>query len=81
MPRSKITVCKRGHLYTPENTVIQKGGKSCKTCKNANAKIRYNANAELRSKILADNAAYRKRRIMLCFEGEEMELKPILEEA
>lgn len=63
MPRPKATKCKRGHEYTPENTIAQPKGKLCRKCRNDNAKIRYNANPELRERILLGNAARRNRRV------------------
>lgn len=51
MVRPIVTHCKRGHEYTPENTLPDKRGKSCRICKNANHKIRYNADAKLRKRM------------------------------
>jgi hypothetical protein len=35
--QSNKTHCKRGHEYTPENTIMQPGGRLCKECRNINA--------------------------------------------
>lgn len=32
---SRKTRCKRGHPFTPENTIAQRGGRACRACKNA----------------------------------------------
>lgn len=31
-PRSQIPYCPQGHAYTPENTAIRGGGRTCRTC-------------------------------------------------
>lgn len=61
MPRQKAFRCKRGHEFTPENTILKPNGKACRICRNANARIRYNADPELRARILADNIARARR--------------------
>lgn len=35
------THCKRGHLFTPENSYLVNGGKGCKTCKVIQSRLRY----------------------------------------
>lgn len=69
MARPRATHCKRGHAYTPENTVTEAFGKSCRTCKNANAKIRYHFSEELRLKIRRNNVARKARTVQTASEG------------
>ena len=38
--RSAITHCPQGHEYTPENTTIENGGRSCRTCRNDRQRLR-----------------------------------------
>ena len=61
MARPRVTHCKRGHEYTPDNTVRTSKGRSCRICRNANAKIRYNASEEMRIRMNASGARYRER--------------------
>jgi HNH endonuclease len=44
------THCKRGHEFTPENTYIQpnSGGRSCRICRNRDAKHRYQSKKDRR---------------------------------
>jgi hypothetical protein len=61
MGRPRAVHCKRGHEFTAENSILNKYGKGCRLCKNANAKIRYNASEELRKKISVARLCYRAR--------------------
>lgn len=62
--RPQQTHCKRGHLYTEQNTRWHKNGRECRRCANDNAKIRYNANPQLRAKIMAANRRWKEQRIL-----------------
>lgn len=33
MPRPKLTHCKNGHEYTPDNTLTWEGARHCRTCR------------------------------------------------
>lgn len=57
MARPRVTHCKRGHAYTPENTVLNRFGKRCRACKNADARIKYYFCEELRERIKRGNIA------------------------
>lgn len=61
MARPRVTHCKRGHAYTPENTVMNRFGKRCLSCKNADARIRYYFCEELRLRIQRNNIARKAR--------------------
>ena len=37
---NRATVCKRGHEFTPENTVLTHGFRNCRTCRNAGVRER-----------------------------------------
>jgi hypothetical protein len=42
-----VTECKRGHAFTPENTVTKpNGNRTCRTCKRAAARARYRRKVE-----------------------------------
>lgn len=34
------TICKRGHKFTPENTILYRGKRACRICKRYGAKMR-----------------------------------------
>lgn len=41
--RRRATHCREGHEFTPENTAVHNGCRSCKTCRRAKRKARYEA--------------------------------------
>lgn len=62
------THCKRGHAFTPENTITQPRGRGCRTCTNANAR---EAQGRLR-KAKADASGPRERpKKTHCKQGHE----------
>lgn len=40
MQKKVTTSCKRGHKYTPENTILNRKGKCCRACRNSRRTIR-----------------------------------------
>ena len=45
-PRPKRTHCKRGHEFTPENTIAYGNGtRTCRECRNAGARAKRKASA------------------------------------
>lgn len=66
-PASQRTYCPSGHQYTPDNTYLIRGHRTCKTCSDANAKrhaarrMAENPVAE-RAKAAARQRAYRARK-------------------
>jgi hypothetical protein len=61
MARPRQTHCKRGHEFTPDNTIRHRIGKQCRFCTKANFKIRYNNDAELRARLQAASKAYKTK--------------------
>lgn len=59
--RPRQTHCKRGHEFTPENTLLHPKGRECRACVNANFKIRYNRDPVLRAKMYAANVRRREQ--------------------
>jgi hypothetical protein len=42
-----MTVCRNGHPYDSENTVITSAGRSCRTCKRESNRASYERNREV----------------------------------
>jgi hypothetical protein len=60
--------CKRGHEFTPENTIISQGHRLCRTCRQKSLRAftdrnreRYRDDSEWRARKLSNNRAARKR--------------------
>lgn len=62
-PNTGKTHCPAGHEYTPENTIVFRGGRQCRTCHNLTCKARYQrkqqaAGRPSRAEWLANPRAY-----------------------
>lgn len=50
-----VTRCKRGHEFTPSNTYLNRGRRTCRTCMRLRARIKY---SEMRGRVSSEAHSY-----------------------